>query len=110
MRTGEAPESHRRDRRHRACGGQHLARRGLLVEVPHIDEVVGQAVPFELRLGEDRLLFKRAMQEAGIDVLSSGLARSFDEALAIAKPFGFPVVVRPSFTLGGSGGGIASPS
>ena len=60
-----------------------------------------------VELGEDRLLFKEAMQKAGVDVLRSGLARSVDEAREIAHPFGFPVIVRPSFTLGGTGGGIA---
>jgi carbamoyl-phosphate synthase large subunit len=58
-------------------------------------------------LGEDRLLFKEAMQKAGVDVLRSGMARTVDEAREIAHPFGFPVVVRPSYTLGGTGGGIA---
>ncbi len=60
-----------------------------------------------VKLGEDRLLFKKAMEEAGVAVLRSGLARSLDEARGIARPFGFPVVIRPSFTLGGTGGGIA---
>src|SRR5512140_1131266 len=60
-----------------------------------------------VKLGEDRLLFKNAMERVGIECLRSGLARSLDEARAIAEPFGFPVVVRPSFTLGGTGGGIA---
>ncbi len=60
-----------------------------------------------VRLGEDRLLFKEAMQAAGIDVLLSGLARNLDEAQRVAQPFGYPVIIRPSFTLGGTGGGIA---
>ncbi|HEX7579318.1 MAG TPA: carbamoyl phosphate synthase large subunit, partial [Thermoanaerobaculia bacterium] len=42
-----------------------------------------------VKLGEDRLLFKEAMQEVGVDVLRSGLARNFDEARAIVRPFGF---------------------
>ncbi|MBL8111894.1 MAG: carbamoyl-phosphate synthase large subunit [Acidobacteria bacterium] len=69
-------------------------------------ETLGASVA-SVKLGEDRLLFKRLMQDSGVDVLLSGLARTYDEAVEIAKPFGFPVVVRPSFTLGGSGGGIA---
>ena len=69
-------------------------------------ETLGASVR-SVKLGEDRLLFKKAMEEVGVDVLRSGLARSFDEARAIARPFGFPVVIRPSFTLGGTGGGIA---
>ena len=60
-----------------------------------------------VKLGEDRLLFKQAMQEVGVSVLKSGLAKSLDEARALARPFGYPVVIRPSFTLGGTGGGIA---
>jgi len=54
-----------------------------------------------VKLGEDRLLFKQAMQEVGVGVLKSGLAKSLDEARALARPFGYPVVIRPSFTLGG---------
>ncbi len=69
-------------------------------------EMLG-ASAHSVKLGEDRLLFKQAMQECGVDVLRSGLARSLAEAREIARPFGFPVVVRPSFTLGGTGGGIA---
>ncbi len=60
-----------------------------------------------MRLAEDRELFKRAMVEIGADVPRSGTARSLEEAEAIAAEIGFPLVVRPSFTLGGSGGGIA---
>ncbi|MEO6324041.1 MAG: carbamoyl phosphate synthase large subunit, partial [Thermoanaerobaculia bacterium] len=72
----------------------------------HHVEMLGASVR-SVKLGEDRLLFKTLMQEVGVDVLRSGLARSFPEAQEIARPFGFPVVVRPSFTLGGTGGGIA---
>jgi carbamoyl-phosphate synthase large subunit len=69
-------------------------------------ETLGATVA-SVKLGEDRLLFKQAMQEAGVDVLRSGIARSLEDARDIARPFGFPVVLRPSFTLGGTGGGIA---
>ena len=69
-------------------------------------ELLG-ASAHSVELGEDRLLFKEAMQKAGVDVLRSGLARTVDEAREIAHPFGFPVIVRPSYTLGGTGGGIA---
>src|SRR5712692_8379827 len=69
-------------------------------------ETLGATVN-SVRLGEDRLLFKQAMQEVGVEVLRSGLAKNLEEAREIAGPFGFPVVVRPSFTLGGTGGGIA---
>jgi len=60
-----------------------------------------------IKVAEDRLLFKDAMREIGLDVPMSGLARSLEEALNLAKTLGFPLVIRPSFTLGGVGGGIA---
>jgi carbamoyl-phosphate synthase large subunit len=56
---------------------------------------------------EDRELFKAAMQKIGLEVPRSGYAHSVDEARAIVKEFGFPAILRPSFTLGGMGGGIA---
>ena len=57
-------------------------------------------------MAEDRELFRNAMREIGLETPQSQIARSLDEALAIAGEIGYPVVVRPSFTLGGSGGGI----
>ena len=51
--------------------------------------------------------FKEAMREIGLDVPRSGLARSRAEAVDLARTLGFPLVIRPSFTLGGVGGGIA---
>ena len=56
---------------------------------------------------EDRQLFKAAMQKMGIPLPRSGYARSLDEAVAIVKDIGFPAIIRPSFTLGGTGGGVA---
>jgi len=58
-----------------------------------------------LRLGEDRQLFKEAMQEVGLEVPASGFAGSETEAREIASRIGFPLIIRPSFTLGGEGGG-----
>ena len=58
-------------------------------------------------MAEDRELFRNAMREIGLETAQSQIARSLDEALAIAGELGYPVVVRPSFTMGGSGGGIA---
>ncbi len=72
----------------------------------HGVETLGASVR-SVKLGEDRLLFKQAMQGVGVEVLLSGIAKSIDEARAVAAPFGYPVVIRPSFTLGGTGGGIA---
>jgi len=60
-----------------------------------------------VEIGEDRRLFKQAMGEIGLDVPKSGFARTLDEARAILEQTGLPAVIRPSFTLGGSGGGIA---
>ena len=60
-----------------------------------------------IKIAEDRQLFKDAMREIGLDVPRSGLAKSPQDALDIAKELGFPLVIRPSFTLGGVGGGIA---
>ncbi len=58
-------------------------------------------------MAEDRELFRNAMREIGLETPRSQIARSFDEALAIAGEMGYPIVIRPSFTLGGTGGGIA---
>ena len=58
-------------------------------------------------MAEDRELFRNAMREIGLDTPRSQIARSLDEALAIAGESGYPIVIRPSFTLGGTGGGIA---
>ncbi len=60
-----------------------------------------------IRVGEDRLLFREAMEDIGVEVPASGLARSLDEAMKIVKTTGFPAIIRPSFTMGGVGGGIA---
>src|SRR6266849_2144028 len=60
-----------------------------------------------IRVAEDRQLFKDAMRAIGLEVPQSGLARGLSEAIDIARTLGFPLVIRPSFTLGGVGGGIA---
>ncbi|MEO1133205.1 MAG: carbamoyl-phosphate synthase large subunit, partial [Cyanobacteria bacterium J06639_1] len=56
---------------------------------------------------EDRELFKQAMQKIGLQVPPSGLAHTLDEARAIAKTIGYPLIIRPAYTLGGTGGGVA---
>ncbi len=60
-----------------------------------------------VEVGEDRRLFKEAMGRIGLDVPRSGFARTLDEARAVLDLTGLPAVIRPSFTLGGTGGGIA---
>ena len=59
-----------------------------------------------VEVGEDRKLFKEAMARIGLEVPRSGVARSVAEARAVAEMTGLPAVIRPSFTLGGTGGGI----
>jgi len=58
-------------------------------------------------MAEDRDLFRKAMTEIGIEVPNAEIAHSLEEALAKQESIGFPTIIRPSFTLGGSGGGIA---
>src|SRR6202046_2497420 len=60
-----------------------------------------------IKKAEDRLFFKDAMQKIGLDVPKSALVNNTKDGLEFAGKIGFPVIVRPSFTLGGSGGGIA---
>jgi carbamoyl-phosphate synthase large subunit len=60
-----------------------------------------------IKKGEDRNLFKESMKKIGLDLPKSGLAYSLEEALEIAKEIAFPLIIRPSFTLGGTGGGVA---
>ena len=60
-----------------------------------------------IKVAEDRLKFREAMQSIGVDVPESSYAKSVDEALKVVEQLGFPAIIRPSFTLGGVGGGIA---
>ncbi|HET6976040.1 MAG TPA: carbamoyl-phosphate synthase large subunit [Pyrinomonadaceae bacterium] len=60
-----------------------------------------------IKVAENRLLFKQAMDEAGLEMPRGGFAKSWDEAKAIVAQTGYPSIIRPSFTLGGTGGGIA---
>jgi carbamoyl-phosphate synthase large subunit len=69
-------------------------------------ELIGASID-AIKVAEDRLLFKDAMRDIGLDVPESGIARSPSEAVDLAEALGFPLVIRPSFTLGGVGGGIA---
>ena len=69
-------------------------------------ELIG-ATPEAIDKAEDRLKFKDAMTRIGLGSARSGIAHSMEEAWAVQKTVGFPTVIRPSFTLGGTGGGIA---
>ena len=69
-------------------------------------ELIG-ATPEAIDMAEDRLKFKDAMTRIGLGSARSGIAHALSEAWDVQKGLGFPVVIRPSFTLGGTGGGIA---
>ena len=68
-------------------------------------KVIGVQVD-AIERGEDRIEFKNAMNELGIEMARSEVAYSVDEALAIADKLGYPVVLRPAYTMGGAGGGL----
>ena len=70
-------------------------------------ELIGASAE-AIRTAEDRELFKVAMTEIGLAVPASGFAYTLDEAVQVGEEVGFPVIVRPSFILGGGGTGIAS--
>jgi carbamoyl-phosphate synthase large subunit len=81
-----------------------LAKHGVLKE--HNVEMIGANAEV-IDKAEDRQKFKDAMVKIGVDVPKSGVARSLSQALEIIETIGLPCVIRPSFTMGGSGGGIA---
>ena len=69
-------------------------------------EIIGASVD-SIDMAEDRELFKNAMTDIGLETAVAYIAHDYNEALEHQKKIGFPVLIRPSFTLGGSGGGIA---
>src|SRR6185369_10963864 len=69
-------------------------------------ELIGAKIG-PIKKAEDRLMFKDAMQKIGLDVPKSALVNNLKDGIEFAGKIGFPVIIRPSFTLGGSGGGIA---
>ncbi|MEK0428009.1 MAG: carbamoyl-phosphate synthase large chain [Pseudomonadota bacterium] len=81
-----------------------LWRHGVLDK--HKCELIG-ATPEAIDKAEDRQKFKEAMTKIGLGSARSGIAHSMDEAWIVQKQVGFPTIIRPSFTMGGSGGGIA---
>lgn len=81
-----------------------LHKKGILEK--HKVKMIG-ANPAAIAKGEDRELFKKAMQNIGVAVPKSGVVKTLEEAQALRDSIGLPCVLRPSFTLGGTGGGIA---
>ena len=81
-----------------------LAERGVL-EAAGV-EVIG-ASPAAIRKAECREEFRAAMEAIGLECARSGIARTVDDALAVAAQIGFPVIIRPGYTLSGAGGGVA---
>src|SRR5882672_1307522 len=81
-----------------------LARQGILAK--YGTQLIGAQLD-AIEKAEDRQRFKDTMTAVGLDVPKSGVARSLDEVNAVGHELGFPLILRPSFTLGGLGGGIA---
>ncbi|HET7212058.1 MAG TPA: carbamoyl phosphate synthase large subunit, partial [Terriglobia bacterium] len=81
-----------------------LADSGVLEE--HQVELIGAQLN-AIKMAEDRLLFKDAMIKIGLDVPKSALVNNLKDGLEFSDQLGYPVILRPSFTLGGTGGGIA---
>ncbi len=80
-----------------------LAKEGVLEK--YNVQVIGVQVD-AIERGEDRIEFKKSMDEIGIEMARSEVSYSVDEALAIADRLGYPVVLRPAYTMGGAGGGL----
>ena len=81
-----------------------LAEKGILKK--YKVETIGANIQ-AIKKGEDRQLFKAAMQKIGLDLPKSGRAYNLKEAYEVAQEVGFPAIIRPSFTLGGTGGSVA---
>ena len=81
-----------------------LAKKGVLKK--YKVQIIGADIQ-AIKKGEDRQLFKSAMKKIGLDLPKSGRAYNLEEAIAVSKKIGFPLIIRPSFTMGGSGGAIA---
>jgi carbamoyl-phosphate synthase large subunit len=81
-----------------------LVREGVLKEF-NVELIAASREAIDM--AEDRERFRNAMREIGLETPHSQIARSLEEALAVQSSIGYPIVIRPSFTMGGSGGGIA---
>jgi len=82
----------------------NLAKEGILEK--YKVETIGANIK-AIKKGEDRKLFRDSMRKIGLDLPQSGLAYTLMDAIEITKKIGFPVIIRPSFTLGGTGGSVA---
>ena len=69
-------------------------------------EMIGATIP-SIQKAEDRDLFRKAMDKIGLRIPRSGIAVNMEQCRAVVDEIGFPIIVRPSFTLGGTGGGVA---
>lgn len=81
-----------------------LVREGILEQ--YSVEMIG-ATPDAIDKAEDRDMFRKLMTKIGLDMPRSAIAHSMEEALSVQAQLGYPTIIRPSFTMGGSGGGIA---
>ena len=109
--VGKIIERERPDALLSTVGGQTALNLAVeLAEAGILDRYGVELIGAELetiKLAEDRLLFREAVIAAGLEVPRSSLVSSIEEALRFAGDIGYPIISRPSFTLGGSGGGIA---
>jgi carbamoyl-phosphate synthase large subunit len=81
-----------------------LAEQGILAK--YGVKLIGASLE-AINKAEDRKLFKEAMERIGLELPRAGIATTMEEARALVKEFGYPSIIRPSFTLGGTGGGVA---
>ena len=81
-----------------------LGEQGVLAR--HNVQLIGASIT-AIKVAEDRLKFKDAMRSIGVEVPDSVYAKTIEQALDATQRLGFPAIIRPSFTLGGVGGGIA---
>jgi len=81
-----------------------LFEQGILTE--HGVELIGANID-AIKLAEDRDLFKKAMEEIGLPCAKGGIAHTWEDAQKIVETTGYPAIIRPAFTLGGTGGGVA---
>ncbi|MDP1826047.1 MAG: carbamoyl-phosphate synthase large subunit [Archangium sp.] len=83
---------------------KQLAEQGILAK--YGVKLIGASLE-AINKAEDRKLFKAAMEKIGLELPKAGIATTMEEARALVKDLGFPSIIRPSFTLGGTGGGVA---